>query len=164
MSSTAIYTNPESAMIRMMKALIFQLKQITRANGYSCTIGDIKTEPPNEGEIKNFPAIALLRGQTDIENEDQSDQEWKKRIPFTALVYLRDQDPTWGRLKVLADLESRLGNYWMLPGEDGVETAREVTLDGDRPFGMFMNKPQVGFVFAFSVRLAQSISDPSVTS
>lgn len=159
-----IYANDQMAVERMLRALVWNFKQITRANGYSCDIGDILTEIPNIDAIKNRPVVALIRGQTAIENEDQSDQEWKKRIPFVAMVYLRDEDPTWARIRVCADIEAMLGNNQMLPGEDGVETARIVTLDGDRPFGMVQNKPTIGFAFGFSVRLAQSIPDPSVTS
>lgn len=147
-----------------MRALEFNLKGITRANGYNTDIGDIFFEIPEQADIVNRPAIALLRGQTVIENQDQSDQEWHKLIPFTALVYLESQDPTWARTRVLQDLEKMIGVKNMLPDEAGVETCREVTLDGDRPFSMVLNKPHVGFVFAFSVRLAQSIPDPSVAS
>lgn len=158
-----VFANPMSAMERMLRALVWNFQQITRANGYSCNIGDILTEVPDITAIKNRPAVALVRGQTVIENTNQSDQEWKKRIPFVAMVYLRSEDPTWDRLHVMQDIEAMLGNNNMLPDEQGAETAREVTLDGDRPFGMVQNTPTVGFAFGFSVRLAQSIFDPSVT-
>lgn len=158
------YAFPESAVARMLKALVLGFKSITRANSYTCDMGDVFTEPAELGDIKNYPAVALIRGQTVIENEDQSDQDWHKRIPFLAMVYLKTDDPTWDRLRVLADIETMIGNNNMLLDEEGTETAREVLLEGDRPFGMVMNKPQVGFAFAFSVIMAQRINDASVTS
>ena len=161
---SGLYTNVDSALARVRKSIVYNLKRITRANGYLNDIGDIFTEIPDPAQIKNFPAISLLRGQTVIENTDQSEQLWHKLIPFTALVYVRSQDPTEGRESMLQDLERMLGNNWMLSGEDGVETCRIATLDGDKPFGMVLNKPQVGFVFAFSVRFAQDILDPTVAA
>lgn len=155
---------PESAVARMLAALVLNFQQVTKENGYSCTVGDVLTEIPDPGNLINYPAIALIRGQSVIENQNQSDQEWHKRIAFTAMVYLRTDDPTWDRLKVLADLETMLGNNWMLPDAEGSPTAREVTLDSDRPFGLVMNKPQVGFALLFSVRVSQSIFDASVTT
>lgn len=157
-----LYANAESAVARVRKSLVWNLGQIRTANGYLNDIGDIFTEIPGETEIRNFPAIALLRGQTIIENEDQSEQLWHKLTPYTALVYVRSQNPTEARESILQDLERMLGVNWMLTGEDGVETCRIASLDGDRPFGMVINKPQVGFTFGFSVRFAQDINDPSV--
>lgn len=158
-----LYANAESAVARVRKSLVWNLSQIRTANGYLNDIGDIFTEIPGETEIRNFPAIALLRGQTVIENEDQSEQLWHKLTPYTALVYVRSQNPTEARESILQDLERMLGVNWMLVGEDGAETCRIASLDGDRPFGMVMNKPQVGFTFGFSVRFAQDINDPSVS-
>jgi len=158
-----LYLHPDSVTTRARKALVWNLRQIQREKGYLNTVGDVFTEIPEQNDIKNYPAIALLRGQTIIENEDQSEQLWHKLIPYTAIVYIKDNsDPTLARETMLQDFEKMLGINWMLKGEDDVETCRIASLDGDRPFGMVMNKPMVGFVFGFSVRFAQDISDPTV--
>lgn len=158
------YAYPDSAVTRMLRALVSAFKGVTLENGYSVTIGDVLLEMPDPNALTNYPTISLIRGQSVVENQDQSDQEWHKRIAFTAMVFLRTDDPTWDRLRVLQDLETMLGNNWMLLDDEGNPTAREVTLEGDRPFGMLSNKPQVGFALLFSVRVSQSITDASVAS
>lgn len=167
--TTALYQNEKSALTVMREALVWNVRQIQQANGYKNTVGLVMTEMPSDGDLTEFPAVALVRGETDVENEDQSDQFWHKRMPYLAVCYCRaEDDPTLARETLLMDLERRLFGHpddrggWMLQGEDGVESCRIATLEGDRPFGMWLNKPQVGFVLRFSVRLAQDIHDPTV--
>ena len=162
---TVSYTNPKSAITRCRESLYWNFKQIQKSAGYLNSVGDIFFEPPQQADIKNYPAIVLLRGVTKVLNEDQSEQLWHKRIDYTCMVYLNDNtDPTLARETMMQDLEMRLGNNFMLNGEDGTETCRVTALTGDQPFGMVLNKPAIGFVFGFSVWLAQSIIDPSVAA
>jgi hypothetical protein len=171
MSVASLYTQADSAVTRMRKALVWNFEQVKVTNGYRNTLGTVLTEvvDPSQATVYTFPLLALVRGDTEIENEDQSEQLWHKRIRYLAMVFLREEaDPTLARETLLQDLEQALGagwdaeGGWMLRGEDGQPTCRIASLDGDKPFGMFMNRPQVGFAFRFSVRLAQDILDPSV--
>jgi hypothetical protein len=98
MSVSSLYTREDSAVTRMRKALVWNFEQVKVTNGYRNTLGTVLTEvvDPSQATAFTFPLLVLVRGDTEIENEDQSEQLWHKRIRYLAMVFLaRRRTPRW---------------------------------------------------------------------
>lgn len=165
----SLYANPKSVRTRIREAIVYQLKQITRNNGYLNTIGKVFTEYPNKSDITEYPAVIIDFGTEKILNEDISDDAWHKDLPVLLIVHLKAQENTsLARETILQDLERHFwkreddGSYGVLRGADGEATCMVAILDSNARFGMMPNLPDVGITLAFSVRYRQDISDPTV--
>lgn len=157
-----LYLHETSALERVVAGIVFSFRGIHQDAGYRNTVGDIFTEIPDPGSIRNYPAVALLMGQTTVES--MTHDEIAKIAPFTVQAYLQEgSSPTTARLSLLADFEKMLGGNWMGKGEDGVETCRLAEIAGYRPFVLVMNTSQIGFTFGFTVAMSQLVNDPSVS-
>lgn len=171
MNSSPPYSEQESGETRMRKALVWNLGQITRDNGYKTTIQKVFTRPPSLAQISNnYPTVVALFGREIREGRDQSDQQWALNVPLVLMVYVEeanDVDLACERVKM--DILSRFGGgsgdanaRWMLPGEDGAETCLVMAYEGSEQFGMIMNQPKVGIMLYYSIRYRLDIGDPSI--
>jgi hypothetical protein len=161
--TASVYTNAKSVRTKIREAIQYQIQQITIANGYKNTFSEVLFEIPTSQSRINYPSVTVLFGQEQIVNEDMSDNLWHKLLPVMFIVHLMDQaDTVLYRETILQDLEYRFGNNFTIKDSAGVETCMIATLDTNEPFGMKINKPQIGITFGFSVRYRQSIIDPTV--
>lgn len=158
-----LYANTDSAETRFRLALKYQLKQITKGNGYKNDIGDIFDRIPTRNQVQGYPAVVIVFGKENILNEDMSDQLWHKEVPLVLLAMVMDNaDAPLARETLKQDIEHRLGNYWQLPTAEGVESCFVLRLTGSEPFGMLLNEPRVGVAIGLKVQYRQDILDPSV--
>lgn len=160
-----LYANPQAAETRLRLALKYQLQQVTIAGGYRNDLVEVWDKIPSRNELASFPCAVLVFGKEEVLNTDQSEQLWHIEVPIVIMAFVNDNDDAaLARESIKLDIKQRLGNYWQIPGPDGVETAFQTRYTGAEPFGMVANEPRVGVAIGFRIRFREDILDPSVAA
>lgn len=164
------YTNSAHVKTNIRTALSYNLKQITIANGYFNTVGQVFYSIPTRGAIQDYPSCVLLWGETPTETPegtgsrvDQSDSLLHKLASLTTLWYLKEgNDPALAREQLLADVEYRIGNYSHIPDSLGARTCLHAWIDSEEPISWNYNEPLIGQKIDIKIRYRQQITDPTV--
>lgn len=157
-----LYLNQDSATQKLLNALVFGLKSITKEAGYDNTVKRVFTEYPTQSQLVDYPCIAVIQGR---ENTDwDATEEMINTLNILLVVFCHEQtDPTNARLSLKKDIHRNLGLNWMLRGEDDSETCRLIRPSSYEPFGMFINTPKIGFVMELVAQYNQDVNDPTKT-
>ena len=163
------YANTNHVKTNIRTALSYGFKQITIANGYFNTVGQVFYAIPTRGMITDFPSCVLLWGETPTESPegsgsrvDQSDTLLHKLGTLTTLWYIKEgNDAALAREQVLADVEFRIGNFPHIPTSAGARTCLHSWIDSEEPISWNYNEPLIGQKIDIKIRYRQTIADPT---
>lgn len=146
-------------------AIVYQLNQIKKSTGYNTYLyTDSDRDTMGYESIKNYPfANVIARAEDYVE---QGQDRWvKKRLSYTIDVYLREHNKMNADIEdILADIESRLMNNYVLPDSAGNRTCTECYFSFNHPFGLDETVPAGGLQIGLDVYYRQDIDNPSIPS
>ena len=156
-----IYENAKSAQRRIREALKFQLAKIRKVDGYFCDLVKVYDDfPANPEGIQDRVAAVPVFG---YEKTVEFDNETLQILMLAYLiVYVRPMGSATEAIEnITADIQSVIGNNWMLPGEDGAETCQSSWYFSAEPFGKVLDRPQAGTKIGIKILYQQYFKDPT---
>ncbi len=158
---SGVYINGISMELRLRAGLRTNLKRIQRANGYNTDLGDVLDDPPSApNKIANFPAVIIVFGEE--KNTAESIDLQELTLPVFLYCHIQEaESPSIAVAKLKQDIQSMLGNYWMLPDEDGVPTCGRAKYASSLPFARVNGAPQAGTRIGLEITYQQLTQDPS---
>ena len=124
------YTNADSIEDKVIASLLWNLGQITTANGYNYTVGDLISDSPlNVTDINNFPGCVVVPGPerasllTTATSQGDTTDSFFPTLQVLLYFYMKETENTWAALRKLKrDVQKMIGINPMLRGQDNQET------------------------------------------
>jgi hypothetical protein len=158
-----VYAGEKSAQTKAREALKLQLAKIKKVDGYFSDLEKIYDDfPANPEDIQERVAVVPVFG---YEKTERFDNETLDILMLAfLLVYVKPTGSATEAIEgITADIQSVLGNNWMLPGEDGLPTCQCCWYFSAEPFGKVLDRPQAGVKIGVKILYQQYVSDPTKT-
>lgn len=158
-----VYAGLKSAQTKAREALTFQLQKIKKTSGYRCDMGRVYDDfPANPEDIQERVACVPVFG---YEKTERFDNETLDILMLAYLiVYVKPTGSATEAIEeITSDIQSVLGNNWMLNGEDGLPTCQCAWYYSSEPFGKVLDRPQAGTKIGIKILYQQYVTDPTQT-
>ncbi len=158
-----VYQGTKSAQRKIREALKFQLQKIKKEDGYNCDMERVYDDiPANPEEILERVAAVPIIG---YEKTEQFDNQTLVILMLAyIIVYVKPQGSATEAIEdITADIQSVLGNNWMLPTEEGQSTCQSSWYFSGEPFGKVLDRPHAGIKIGIKILYEQYFSDPTLT-
>jgi len=158
-------STPVSVRENIRNAIIFNLQQITVANGFDA---DVFTDEDilSHEQIIEYPFVNVVSKAESYLNAGDStlhDIRLRKTASYDMDCYIRSiDDPNDSIEKILADIEKRFMLNYNLQDSSGKRTAVECMFTFNEKFGIETNKPLHGISIGLDVFYRQDLNDPTV--
>ncbi len=151
----------------LVDAIKSQLETITVTNGYWNTVGEVYTSLAQRATTPRWPAIEVVTGREDTENEDMGDQALHKVLNIRLLCYQLPNAPTQDQARTFqqrmkADIEYLFGNNPSLKDSNGDSRCFNSIVAGAAPFPRLDGQNYNGIMVDVRVWYRQDLKDPSV--
>lgn len=153
---------------RIRSAIIYGLKQITKANGYYNDIVSVYSPERSPENQSNYPIINVYIENEQCENSyntriNQNEGALRNSFIIRMTCYIKSSNDTeLEKDKILADIQKYFGNYYWIPDSGGNATCQVCYYDSSDPFGAYENSPNGGIVVNYRVWYGQKITDPTI--
>lgn len=157
-----VYAFDSSALTKLREAFKLQLGKIKKVDGYRTDMGKVYDDfPANPEAISDRVAVVPVFG---YEKTERFDNETLEILMLAYLiVYVKPEGSATEAIEaVMSDIQTVLGNNWMLPGEDGLPTCQCCWYYSAEPFGKVLDRPQAGVKMGFKILYNQYFKDPTL--
>jgi hypothetical protein len=164
---TATHSEEGSAIISLKEqltaAVVYNFNQIRTAYGYNKNLYTVRDIQSYE-KIQKFPFANVIT-RDEIYTEQGQDRWVKKTLGYTIDVFVRNVNKINNDIEdILADIEKRIYNNYVLPDYAGNRTCTECYITSNRPFGIESTQPAGGIQIMMDVFYRQDISNPALPS
>lgn len=160
---SGVYLNDVSMERRMRDGFVFNLKQITKANGYRTNLGDILIDAPlslSDVLSKTMPAIVMAFGEE--KNVAEATDFHELVVPVNLYCHISEASrQSDAILDLKMDIQQMLGSLWMLPGADGLPTCGRAKYLASLPFSKVNDISACGVRITVEVTYQQLLGDPT---
>jgi len=158
----------EHAQLKVIEAWIYNLQQITVANGYWDNIDDIADPPKSKENFKQFPAVNLIygteaRGNRTMRGANEYIHECNFPIIMDFFLKTQPDKVTRDQLRMLWNVQRYFGqstNY-IVPDSEGNKTCLKCSYEEHTKFGLSVNKPNCGIQIIYRIYYRYESDNPS---
>ncbi len=155
----------ESIRTNIRRAIIYGLSQITKRNGYNCTMNNIydKEHSPEQGDI---PFVNVSFGVESYDVNGHTTGYLTKSLPVKFEIYVEDVNNIKEKeAKILADIEEYFMNNDNLPNESNVsQLVGDLMFSGNEMIGIDVDKPFGKIVVNVDLIYLQNVIDPELST
>jgi hypothetical protein len=146
-------------------ALVHNLNIIRKSSGYNKNLyTDQNRDSFSYEVIKNFP-FANVISRNEVVTSQGQDRWVKKTLSYTIDAYLRNVNKINEDIEdILADVEYRMMNNYVLPDVNGNRTCTECYFTFNKPFGIESTQPSGGVQIGMDIFYRQDLENPALPS
>ena len=154
----------KSVRQRLRESIIYNLKQITIANGYTSTVKRVYDPPVSMENMRDYPSINIHWGREDREPDihlqgNNSLVNCRFFLTIDAFLYTRN-DPAQEQDKIIADVQKMIGDNFYLVDELGNRTAFNALYSGSSVWGTDTTKPNCGASIELEIWYTYVLNNP----
>ena len=161
----------ESLKTRLRRLLVKGFKSIQTGSGYNFDVACVKEMWTDYENIPEFPMVNIFPigemyaaaggGQGGQFTSGMQEKVVVFSVDFIVRV---DEDPLLAQEQIVSDMETYIGNYYMIPDLDmpSIYGCREAIIVSNQNFGLAGNAQFVGVTFRIHCYIGQSLQNPGV--